>query len=196
MKNYLLDYFLRLSKTGAGLFFASVTCRYRGFTMYSLVGPEEDIVQITFAPEKHERLQKQLKQLNKNLQIIKLQQQDFQYNTMFEEYFTGKRSMFSFSSESPLVAAGTDFQKRVWHHIRAIPYGSSITYQRLAELAGSPKGSRAVGMACGANPIALIIPCHRVVALNGLGGFAGGVNIKKDLLALEQSGKNSGMNRA
>ena len=164
--------------------------------MYSLVGPEEDIVQITFAPEKHERLQKQLKQLSKNLQIIKLQQQDFQYNTMFEDYFTAKHSMFFFSSESPLVAAGTNFQKRVWHHSRAIPYGSDITYQGLAKLAGSPKGSRAVGMACGANQIALMIPCHRVVAVNGLGGFAGGVNIKKDLLAHEQSAKNSRMNRS
>jgi O-6-methylguanine DNA methyltransferase len=104
--------------------------------------------------------------------------------------------MFFFSSESPLVAAGTNFQKRVWHHIRAIPYGSDITYQGLAKLAGSPKGSRAVGMACGANQIALMIPCHRVVAVNGLGGFAGGVNIKKDLLAHEQSAKNSRMNRS
>jgi methylated-DNA-[protein]-cysteine S-methyltransferase len=70
---------------------------------------------------------------------------------MFEDYFTAKHSMFSLSSESPLVAEGTNFQKRVWHHIRAVPYGSDITYHRLAELAGSPKGSRAVGMACGAN---------------------------------------------
>jgi O-6-methylguanine DNA methyltransferase len=60
----------------------------------------------------------------------------------------------------------------------------------LAELAGSPKGSRAAAMACGANPAALIVPCHRVVSVSGLGGFAGGVAIKKALLSLEQSRVN------
>ena len=69
----------------------------------------------------------------------------------------------------------------------AIPYGTTITYRELAELAGSPKGSRAAGMACGANPLAVIIPCHRVVAANGLGGFAGGLAIKKALLDLEHN---------
>ena len=72
--------------------------------------------------------------------------------------------------------------------IAAIPHGKCITYQQLAELAGFPKGARAVGMACGANPLPVIIPCHRVVAKNGLGGFGGGITLKKSLLALEHAG--------
>jgi O-6-methylguanine DNA methyltransferase len=187
MKNYLRDYLLKLADSGADLIFDSVACRYGKFTIYCLSKPQENILQLTFAPDKHERLQKQLLQLNKGVQIRKLQQQKFHYNTIFAEYFAGKRSTFYVPLESPLLAAGTDFQQKVWHYISAVPYGSNITYQRLAQLAGSSKGARAAGMACGANPLALIIPCHRVVAVNGLGGFAGGVSIKKALLALEQS---------
>lgn len=89
----------------------------------------------------------------------------------------------------PLSANGTAFQRRVWHALRAIPLGSTITYAELADRVGS--GARAVANACGANPIALVIPCHRVVAKNGLGGFMQGratdsLAIKRWLLAHEQ----------
>jgi len=191
MKNYLYHYLLKLPRSGAGLAFHSIACSYGEFTMYCLVGPEENIVQITFAPERHEYLKIQLKRLHKEVYITELPQHEFQHDTMFQDYFTGKRSVFPIPPESPLLAGGTDFQQRIWHHIRAIPYGSKITYRELAELAGSPKGSRAAGTACGANPLAVVIPCHRVVAQNGLGAFAGGVHIKSALLALEQTGINS-----
>ena len=116
---------------------------------------------------------------------------DFPYHSVFQDYFSGKLSDFPISVESPFLEAGTDFQKKIWRCIKTIPYGACITYKRLAELAGSPKGSRAAGMACGANPVSLIIPCHRVIAVNGLGGFAGGLAAKKALLALEHAGNNS-----
>lgn len=91
--------------------------------------------------------------------------------------------------DMPLSANGTAFQRRVWHALRAIPLGSTITYAELADRVGS--GARAVANACGANPIALVIPCHRVVAKNGLGGFMQGratdsLAIKRWLLAHEQ----------
>ena len=191
MKNYLHDYLLKLTGLGVDPLFNSVTCRYGKFTIYCIIKPPENILQLTFAPAKHDFLLKQLKRLNKEVRITKLQQQNFFYNTTFAEYFSGKRSTFSIPLESPLLTAGTDFQQKVWHHISAIPYGGTITYQRLAQLADSPRGSRAAGMACGANPLSLIIPCHRVVAVKGPGGFAGGVDVKKALLALEQSKKST-----
>jgi O-6-methylguanine DNA methyltransferase len=188
VRNYLTAYLRKLSSSGSGPDFASVTCRYGKFTIYCIVGPEENIVQLTFAPEKHERSQQLLKSLHHKVSIRTVRQKEFYFDAIFADYFSGRLRRFQITSESPLVAAGTAFQKRIWRHIGEIPYGSSITYQKLAELAGSPRGPRAAANACGANPLALIIPCHRVVAVKGLGGFAGGVAVKKALLGLEQSG--------
>jgi len=92
---------------------------------------------------------------------------------------------------SPFLEAGTDFQKTVWQLIAAIPYGRTRTYGDLARMLGSPSSARAVGRACQANPLALIIPCHRVVGAAGIGGFAGGVSLKGRLLELES--KTSGL---
>jgi O-6-methylguanine DNA methyltransferase len=187
MKNYLHKYLLKLSGPEGGLNFGSVTCIYGKFTMYCIIGPEENIVHLTFASNKHLKALKQLSGINLNIHVRALLQKYFPYNTLFEEYFSGKLFEFPLAVNSPYFEAGTEFQRRVWLHIGAIPYGSCITYQKLAELAGSPLGARAAAMACGANPLSLIIPCHRVVAVNGLGGFAGGVANKKALLALEHA---------
>ena len=191
MKNYLHDYLLKLIDSEVELVFNSIACRYGEFTIYCLIKPPENILQLTFAPVQHEFLQNRLKKFSRKVRITKLQQQQFQYDTIFAGYFSGKHTTFSLALDSPLLTAGTDFQQKVWHQISAIPYGETITYQKLAQLAGSPKGSRAAGTACGANPLSLIIPCHRVVSVKGLGGFAGGVEVKKSLLNLEQSKKST-----
>ena len=81
---------------------------------------------------------------------------------------------------------GTEFQKAVWKEMLKIPRGQTRTYGEIAAAIGRPKAARAVGAACGANPIPLWIPCHRVVAQNGLGGFGRGLPWKKLLLAMEQ----------
>lgn len=185
MKKYLHAYLHNLLQAGIGLDFASVSCRYTKFTMYCIIGPEENILQITFAPARHEHTQKQLKSLHRKVRMRRRAQEKFHYDDMFAAYFAGRLASFPFAADSPLIAAGTDFQKSVWRQIAAIPYGSCITYKQLAQAAGSPRGSRAAAMACGANPMAVIIPCHRVVAVNGPGGFTGGVAVKKALLALE-----------
>ncbi len=84
------------------------------------------------------------------------------------------------------LSAGTAFQQRVWSALRRIAPGRTQTYSELAAAVGQPRASRAVGGACGANPIPVIVPCHRVVAANGgLGGFSGGLNWKVELLARE-----------
>ena len=84
------------------------------------------------------------------------------------------------------LSSGTAFQKKVWAALRAIPAGTTVTYARLAASLKRPKAARAVGGACGANPVPLIVPCHRVVAAQGgLGGFSGGLHWKRKLLGRE-----------
>ena len=83
---------------------------------------------------------------------------------------------------------GTPFQKKVWQAIATIPYGETRSYQWIAQKIGNPKAVRAVGQACGANPLPLMVPCHRVVASNGkIGGFSLGLKLKRRLLKLEQT---------
>lgn len=109
------------------------------------------------------------------------------------EKFTGiKNSMIKYFSGKPVSFKcamdfeGTDFQKRVWRVLSNIPYGKILTYKEVAERIGRPKAARAVGNACGANELPIIIPCHRVIASNrGLGGFSGGIKLKKYLLEIE-----------
>jgi methylated-DNA-[protein]-cysteine S-methyltransferase len=97
------------------------------------------------------------------------------------EYFDGTRTVF----DVPLAPAGTSFQLAVWRQLSLIPYGEVITYAQLAQRVERPKGFRAAGQANGRNPLAIIVPCHRVVASDGLGGYAGGLDVKRMLLALE-----------
>jgi methylated-DNA-[protein]-cysteine S-methyltransferase len=101
-----------------------------------------------------------------------------------DEYFAGKRKEFNL----PLSPQGTDFQQKVWKQLQQIPYAATISYKQLAHAAGHPKACRAAGSANGKNPLSIIIPCHRVIASDGgLGGYASGVEIKKQLLDLEKS---------
>ncbi len=102
--------------------------------------------------------------------------------SQLEEYFNGKRREF----DLPLACDGTDFQKSVWSGIYAIPYGETVTYGDLAESLGNPGSYRAVGTACGRNPIPIVVPCHRVVpSSGGIGSYGGGSALKKKLLNLE-----------
>ena len=99
-----------------------------------------------------------------------------------QQYFAGKRTTFDLK----LLPAGTAFQRAVWQELQNIPYGETISYKVLAERIDKPKAVRAVGAANGANPIPIIIPCHRVIGNDGsLTGFGGGLPLKKRLLELE-----------
>jgi methylated-DNA-[protein]-cysteine S-methyltransferase len=100
-----------------------------------------------------------------------------------DSYFAGRLHHF----DLPLAPEGTPFQLRVWSALREIPYGRTISYGELARRVGNPNASRAVGLANGSNPIAIIVPCHRVIGANGkLTGFGGGIDVKRRLLELEQ----------
>lgn len=100
-----------------------------------------------------------------------------------DEYFAGKR----FNFDIPLKQDGTAFQQKAWNFLKTIPYGETVSYKTEAEAVGNPKSSRAIGSANGANNIAIIIPCHRVINANGkLGGYAYGIDVKEKLLDMEK----------
>jgi len=99
------------------------------------------------------------------------------------EYFEGKRTQF----DLPLDVEGTPFQKAVWSELLRIPYGETRTYGEIAKAIGRPGAARAVGMANHENPVAVVIPCHRVIGRDGsLTGYAGGVQLKAQLLSIER----------
>lgn len=104
--------------------------------------------------------------------------------SQLNEYFSGERKAF----DLPVETFGTAFQQQVWHELRSIPYGHTISYQELARRIGKPQAVRAVASVCRANAISIIIPCHRVLGKNGMPtGYAGGIPAKLRLLNLESS---------
>lgn len=111
-----------------------------------------------------------------------LSRQALKIKQLMTKYFQGQKICFSI----PLADRGTAFQNKVWQALSCIPYAQTNTYQDISLKIGSSKKARAVGQACAKNPFLIVVPCHRVVAQNHLGGFALGLKIKKDLLNLEQ----------
>ncbi|MCK9537997.1 methylated-DNA--[protein]-cysteine S-methyltransferase [Dokdonella sp.] len=100
-----------------------------------------------------------------------------------DEWFAGRRQQF----DLPLAAAGTAFRKQVWAELTRIPYGHTLSYGELARRIGQPRASRAVGAANGANPLPIVVPCHRVIGADGrLTGFGGGLPVKRWLLDHER----------
>lgn len=101
-----------------------------------------------------------------------------------DAYFAGERASF----DLPVRSEGTDFQRRVWSTLTEIPYGRTWSYGEVAARIGTPQASRAVGAACGRNPVAIVVPCHRVVGADGrLTGYGGGLARKRALLDLERA---------
>jgi len=110
------------------------------------------------------------------------------YLRELDDYFAGERREFSF----PLDLRGTEFQLACWHALLEIPYGQTRSYREIAEAIGHPHAYRAVGMSNNRNPVAIVVPCHRVIASSGsLCGYGGGLEIKRKLLELEQAGRHS-----
>ena len=100
-----------------------------------------------------------------------------------KEYFSGKRKKFTMK----LDMNGTPFQKKVWNAIAGVGYGKTASYAGLAKKIRNPKALRAVGSACGKNPLPIVIPCHRIISKDGsIGGFGGGVSLKRKMLAVEK----------
>jgi O-6-methylguanine DNA methyltransferase len=104
--------------------------------------------------------------------------------TELEEYFSGRRTVFTV----PLDLRGTPFQRAVWEELLRVPYGEVRSYGEVARVLGRPSAARAVGAAVGSNPVPVLVPCHRIIQKSGeLGGFGGGLQAKRELLALERA---------
>jgi len=148
------------------LYFSRIDCGRLSLTIYSR---EEAIVAIDLkAGERTGAEPAGLRHRNFERQLI--------------EYLEGKRRVF----DLPLRLEGSEFQKEVWEAVSHIPYGQTASYGEIAHLIGKPKSSRAVGAANGANPIPIVIPCHRVIGADGsLTGYGGGLALKSRFLALE-----------
>lgn len=142
-----------------------------------VINTSKGVLQIIFGEDKFQQF------LN-NLNGIKLTEGGEAEKTADEIklYIEGKLKEFQSDLD---LSYGTPFQTSVWKELLKIPYGNVITYAEVAEKIGSPRAARAVGNAVGANPIPIIVPCHRIVAANGLGGYSCGIHIKKRLLEIE-----------
>ena len=139
-----------------------------------LAGDRKSLRQVSFANSKHSASPRSDWKQNRAAFTEVIRQ--------LQAYFRGELKEF----DLPLAMEGTEFQLHVWHELRAIPYGETISYAQLAVRVGNPKAVRAVGLANGSNPIPIIVPCHRVIGSNGsLTGFGGGLSMKKKLLELE-----------
>lgn len=113
------------------------------------------------------------------------------YGKQIKEYFAGHRKTFDFELD---LLVGSPFQRSVWAQLERIPYGETRTYSDIAEMLGQPQSYRAVANAVGKNPLCIVIPCHRVLTKSGdIGGYRGGVALKKRLLQIEQ--ENCGYER-
>lgn len=132
---------------------------------------DEKIIGLVFSDYKKED------EIEKETELIK------KAYTQLEEYLSGKRTEFNIEIEM----IGTEFQKKVWKELLNIPYGETRSYKDIAIAIGNEKACRAVGNANNKNPIAIIVPCHRVVGSNGsMTGYAGGLDIKEKLLKIEK----------
>ena len=145
-------------------------------------------VHLTFSPERHATA-KQWLEKHLGVACIPDSTDRHYFTALLGEFLEGRRQNLPSPARSPFVEKGTEFQRRVWDCIAEIPYGETKTYGELAQAIGKPGAARAVGQACNANPLALIVPCHRVIGSSGLGGFAGGCAVKKYLLQMEQLAK-------
>ena len=162
-------------------------CKARAITCYFILRGKK-VALVSFSPAAHKKARILLSR--RGLTVTPLTPESplaLLVQHSFSEYLAGRRrTLLPPDCNSPFWQEGTPFQHRVWEEINRIPYGATITYGELARRLGNPHGARAVGQACHANPLALIVPCHRVVSALGLGGFAGGIHVKERLLATEQ----------
>lgn len=146
--------------------------------MLKLVVSDKALLAILWDNETYDRVRLDQMKEDKNHPLI------LETERQLYEYFRNQRTEF----DLPLKAHGTPFQQGVWKLLQEIPYGSTWSYKDIAVKMQLPQAFRAVGAACGRNPISIIIPCHRVIAANGkLTGFAGGVERKKILLDFEST---------
>lgn len=154
----------------------------RGKDTYQLAAAEGKVCYIGGPEEGYAALEKWVSKQYKGAVLIENPEEMQPFIQEFEAYFTGEKRAF----EMPIEPKGTPFQQEVWEALLEIPYGETRTYADIAARVGRPKAFRAVGTAIGANPLLVVVPCHRVIAKNGgIGGFSAGLDVKRVLHQVE-----------
>ena len=149
-----------------------------------LAGTERGLVRVAFPRQGHDEVLASLAQ-TVSPRILRAPGRLDQVSRQLEEYFAGRRTVFDLPLDWRLA---TGFRRDVLAHLPAIPYGRTESYAQVATAAGNPKAVRAAGTACARNPLPVVVPCHRVVRSDGTaGGYAGGPDAKRALLALESA---------
>ncbi|KIL51349.1 methylated-DNA-[protein]-cysteine S-methyltransferase [Jeotgalibacillus alimentarius] len=149
---------------------------------YQLAAVDGKVCYIGGPEEGYEALEKWAARYVPGAVMIESPEQMQPFINEFEDYFSGQKRIF----DMPIEPKGTDFQQEVWQALLEIPYGETRTYADIAARVGRPKAFRAVGTAIGANPLLVVVPCHRVIAKDGgLGGFSAGLDVKRALHAVE-----------
>lgn len=151
---------------------------------FCLAATDNGLCRILQPNEDFEILQRWVEKYFRNAKLVQDQKKLSLYITQFNEYFAGKRKVFDF----PFKLYGTPFQVDVWNALLNIPFGLTKSYSQIAEEVKRDTAVRAVGAANGANPIPIVVPCHRVIGKNGkLTGYRGGLDIKEELLHVERA---------
>lgn len=155
-------------------------CLFRGHTLY-LAASQQGLVYVgSYDAPFAEMAQHFSQKIEWQENLIAVQP----YVTALTAYAMGKNSLVALPLD---ILEGTIFQREVWQALRTIPYGQTVSYAQIAEKIGRPKAVRAVGNAIGRNPLSIVIPCHRVITTAGtIGGYSGGLAMKRDLHQLEQ----------
>ena len=145
------------------------------------VATDDKLLLIALPGESEDEIDRQVAQYADGGEILKGGEINKMAEQQLREFLDGDRREFSL----PVDLRGTEFQRAVLERVQRIPYGETMTYGQIACSSGRPSSARAVGAANAGNTLPLVIPCHRVVAANGLGGYGGGLELKADLLQME-----------
>ncbi len=165
--------------------FFSGACHSGNIFIY-FIGTGTKFIHLSFARSRHKQALNKLLLSGAN---IRRKQEIPLFCRELEEYIQGRRRTFTLRTDPMFIDQATPFQQKVLQLIKLIPYGETRTYGELAEKLGNRNYARAVGRACGTNPLALLIPCHRVIGSNNNpGGFSGGSHLKAKLLNIEKTG--------
>jgi methylated-DNA-[protein]-cysteine S-methyltransferase len=164
------------------VYWSEISSSFFQNSSFYIAATDRGLCRVLFPNQPFEILQEWIAKNIPDAVLVKDEEQMTVYEQQLQEYFLGKRKHFLF----PLDMRGTNFRVDVWKALQQIPYGEIRSYADIAKSIGNPKAVRAVGTANGANPIPIIVPCHRVIGKNKtLTGFGGGLINKKKLLHLE-----------
>ena len=174
-----------ISFPSENLSFTEIIYRSLDYTIH-IITTEDQVAHLTFTTDRHLAAVKALASTHTIHKENSAPAPAPRIRHQLKEYLSGRSRLLELEPAPLFLNRATPFQQRVWPLLAAIPYGHTRTYGELARELGNPGLARAVGRACHANPLALLIPCHRVVGNRGLCGFAGGTSVKEKLLRLEQ----------